>query len=90
MAIEELRSFRVGISSDDIDLEVVHLLKHCFEKMSNTVKCLHFPLVVEMAHTTPKSLRTRPGHQLPLLGVLNASCRRHKVVVSVGVAAFDD
>ena len=35
-------------------------------------------------------LKTKPGHQLPLFGVLNASRRMHKVVVSVRVTAFDN
>ena len=35
-------------------------------------------------------LKTKPGQQLPLFGVLNASRRMNKVVVSVRVTAFDN
>ena len=65
-------------------------LKYCFEKLSNRCRCIHCRLVVEMAYTTLQSLKTRPGHQLPLLGALNASCRGHEVVLSdVEVTTFN-
>ena len=44
---------RVGISSNDIDLEVVYFMNYSSEKPSNTIRCLHCLLVVEMAYTTP-------------------------------------
>ena len=44
----------IGISSNDIDLEVVvYLLKYCFDKLSDTIRCLHCLFVMEMTYSTP-------------------------------------
>ena len=51
----------VGISCNDINLKVTHLLKHCFEKFSNSSRRIHCPLVVEMACTASLSRKTTSG-----------------------------
>ena len=68
----------VGISCNDINLEVIHLLKHCSEEFSNSSKRIRCPLVVVMAYAAPWSRKTRSGYQLPLFGVIDATCCRFK------------
>ena len=41
---------RIGISSNDINLEVVYLLKYCQEELSDNSRCNHRLLVMEMTH----------------------------------------
>ena len=69
----------VGISCDDINLEAIHLLKHCSEGFSNS-----------MAYTALWSRKTRSGYQLPLFGVIGAICFRPKGVVSWSLPSTAD
>ena len=58
---------RIGISNNDINLVVLYLLKYCSKKLSDSSRCSHRLLVVEIAYTTSWSLKTWSGHLLPLL-----------------------
>ena len=64
----------VGISCNDVNLEVIHLSKHCSEEFSNSKQANSLSLVVEMAYTAPQSQKTRSGFQLPFFGVIDATC----------------
>ena len=78
----------VGVSRNDINLDVVHLLKYSFEDLPNRPKRSHRPFIMVMAFTTSCSLQTWSGHQLPFLGVSNTVRRRHEIVLDV--TAFND
>ena len=52
-ALKVLVCCGVGISRNDVNLEVIHLLKHCSEDFSNSSRRIHCSLVVEMAYTAP-------------------------------------
>ena len=79
----------IGISRNDINLKVTHVLKYCLKNCRTAAGDFICPLVVEMAYTAPQSWKTRSGYQLPLLGVIVAICWRLKgVLSSTKVAAF--
>ena len=52
-ALKVLVCCGVGISRNDVNLEVTHLLKHYSEEFSNCSRRIHCSLVVEMAYTAP-------------------------------------
>ena len=79
----------VGISRNDINLELTNLLKLCFEEFSISSRRIDRPLVVEMAYTASQSGQTRSGYKLSFLGVIGATCcRLNAVLRGAKVAAF--
>ena len=78
----------IGISSNDIDLEVVHLLKDLFEELSNRTWRIHRSFMMNVAYTTAYPLKTWSSYQLPFPCLSMTICCGHKV--ALGIIALND